>query len=89
VPSLRNISLTAPYMHDGRFESLKDVINHYNSGVVANKNLDGRLTDSWGAGGAPRKLGLTESEINNLVEFLKTTTDNNLITATKFADPFQ
>jgi cytochrome c peroxidase len=89
VPSLRNISLTAPYMHDGRFASLRDVINHYNNGVVAHQNLDQRLTDSWSTGGNPRKLGLTENEINNLIEFLKTTTDNALVTAPKFSSPFQ
>jgi cytochrome c peroxidase len=89
VASLRNIALTAPYMHDGRFATLKDVINHYNNGVVAHKNLDQRLTDSWGTGGNPRKLGLTDIEIDNLIEFLKTTTDNNLVSADKFSNPFQ
>lgn len=88
VPSLRNIELTAPYMHDGRFATLRDVINHYNSGVVKHKNLDTRLTDSWNPGGEPRKLNLTETEITNLIEFLKTTTDEDLVTNPKFSNPF-
>ena len=44
VPSLRNVGLTAPYMHDGRFESLAEVIEHYNSGIKSHPNLDYRLT---------------------------------------------
>ena len=45
VPSLRNIALTGPYMHDGRFSSLEEVVNHYNSGVKSHPNLDWRLVD--------------------------------------------
>jgi len=43
IPSLRNIALTAPYMHDGRFESLREVINHYNHNVKPHDNLDDKL----------------------------------------------
>lgn len=45
VPSLRNVGLTAPYMHDGRFETLMDVINHYNDGIKPHRSLDWRLQD--------------------------------------------
>jgi cytochrome c peroxidase len=89
VPSLRNIALTGPYMHDGRFTNLRAVINHYNQGVQKNANLDPRLTDSWGAGGEPRKLGLSEGDINDLIAFLGTLTDEKVTKDPKFSDPFQ
>ena len=53
TPSLRNIALTAPYMHDGRFANLAEVIEHYNSGVKAHPNLDNRLRRMERAGGQP------------------------------------
>lgn len=45
VPSLRNVGLTAPYMHDGRFNTLEEVVEHYNSGIVKHPNLDWTLTN--------------------------------------------
>jgi cytochrome c peroxidase len=84
VPSLRNIELTAPYMHDGRFESLIQVIEHYNSGVQNNPNLDNRLRQ----GNDVRRLNLTDEEKQSLVDFLLTLTDNNFITDEKYGDPF-
>lgn len=84
VPSLRNIELTAPYMHDGRFESLSQVIEHYNSGVQNNPNLDNRLRQ----GNDVRRLNLTDEEKQSLVDFLLTLTDNNFITDEKYGDPF-
>lgn len=48
VPSLRNVALTAPYMHDGRFATLEEVIDHYSTGVVAHPNLDWRMTENGG-----------------------------------------
>lgn len=45
VPSLRNVGLTAPYMHDGRFNTLEEVVDHYNSGIVKHPNLDWSLTN--------------------------------------------
>ena len=91
VPSLRNVALTAPYMHDGRFATLKDVLNHYNSNVVDHKNLDTRLKENpWAPGiNPPRKLNLTFGDINDIVAFLNTLTDDNLIHNPKFSDPFQ
>ncbi|HOZ50911.1 MAG TPA: cytochrome c peroxidase [Chitinophagaceae bacterium] len=92
VPSLRNVALTAPYMHDGRFATLKDVLNHYNSNVVDHKNLDTRLKENPWSGGSvnpPRKLNLTNGDINDIVAFLTTLTDENLIHNPKFSDPFQ
>jgi cytochrome c peroxidase len=90
VPSLRNVELTAPYMHDGRFNTLNEVVAHYNDGVVDHPNLDSRLrNNSWGGGdNSPRKLNLTEYDQNCLVEFLKTLTDEELVKDEKFANPF-
>ena len=48
VPSLRNVAVTAPYMHDGRFNTLEEVIEHYNTGVKKHRNLDYRLTEGGG-----------------------------------------
>ncbi len=70
APSLRNVAVTAPYMHDGRFATLEEVIEHYNSGVRRNPNLDPNL-GKHPAGG----LGLTADEKRALVAFLKTLTD--------------
>ncbi len=64
VPSLRNISKTAPYMHDGSLATLKDVVQHYSSLNEERLHLDGR--------GLLRRLNLTDAEINDLVTFLET-----------------
>ncbi|MEO9479986.1 MAG: cytochrome c peroxidase [Maribacter dokdonensis] len=84
VPSLRNIALTGPYMHDGRFETLEEVIEHYNSGVQNNPNLDNRLTQ----GNNVRRLNLSDNDKQALVDFLHTLTDTEFITDEKYADPF-
>jgi len=90
VPSLRNIELTAPYMHDGRFTTLEQVVEFYNSGVVAHPNLSGPLRNPPGQGppGSPRRLNLSTAQKAALVAFMKTLTDTAVSTNTKFADPF-
>lgn len=90
VPSLRNVALTAPYMHDGRFESLRDVINHYNEGIQDHPNLDFRLrgTNGWDPNGPPRRLNLSDEDIEDLIALLNTFTDETFITDEKFSDPF-
>lgn len=87
VGSLRNIELTAPYMHDGRFSTLAEVVEHYNSGVQAHPNLDNRLRQ--GAGGAPRQMNLTDQEKQDLVNFMLTLTDDTFLTEEKFSNPFR
>ncbi|MCG8330721.1 MAG: cytochrome-c peroxidase [Chitinophagales bacterium] len=89
TPSMRNIALSAPYMHDGRFETLEEVIEHYNSGVTAHPNLDDRVTTTNKVGGPPRQLNLTSEEKAALVAFLHTLTDEVMITDEKYSDPFQ
>lgn len=90
VPSLRNIELTAPYMHDGRFATLEQVVEFYNSGVVNHPNLSPPLKNPPNAPspGAPRRLNLTAAQKAALVAFLKTLTDPVLISNPKFSDPF-
>src|SRR5205814_5957079 len=82
VPSLRNIELTAPYMHDGRFATLEEMVEFYNSGVVNHPNLSPplRLPPPADAPpgaplGPPLRLNLTVAEKAALVAFLKTLTD--------------
>lgn len=70
TPSLRNIGLTAPYMHDGRFASLDEVIEHYSTGVKRSETLDPNLA-KHPAGG----LGFTAEEKRALIAFLNSLTD--------------
>jgi len=91
VPSLRNIELTAPYMHDGRFATLEQVVEFYDSGVVAHPNLSGPLKVPPGNGaasGTPVRLNLTPQQKAALVAFMKTLTDPSLATDPKLSDPF-
>ena len=81
VPSLRNISLTAPYMHDGRFTTLEEVIEHYNSGVKSSATLDPDMHVFEGG------LGLTQQEKDDLLAFLMTFTDSSMLTNPNFSDP--
>lgn len=84
IPSLRNVELTAPYMHDGRFENLEAVIDHYNEGIQIHPALDWNLRN----GDNPVKLGLTAEEKRGLVAFLKTLTDYEFIEDERFSNPF-
>ena len=88
VPFLRNVELTAPYMHDGRFATLEEVVEHYSTGVQRHPNLDFRLLDPQDHTKA-RKLNLTEQEKADMVAFLKTLTDEEFVTADKFSSPFK
>lgn len=91
VPSLRNIELTAPYMHDGRFATLEEVVAFYNAGVVNHPNLSPQLRNPPGTPGAgqPRRLNLNAGQQAALVAFLKTLTDRSVTTDPKFQDPFR
>lgn len=70
TPSLRNITLTAPYMHDGRFASLEEVLNHYSSGIKQNSSLAPQLKDG---------IPLNKEEKEALITFLKTLQDDQFI----------
>ena len=84
--TLRNVELTSPYMHDGRFKTLEAVIEHYNSGIKNHPNLAGALKD---ADNNPLQLHLTVAQKAALVAFLKTLTDKTLAVNTKYITPFR
>lgn len=78
VPTLRNVLFTAPFMHDGRFATIEDVIDHYNSGGHQTANKDALI----------RPLGLTVSQKADLIAFLKTLSDSTFLTDPAFSSPF-
>lgn len=84
VTSLRNIALTLPYMHDGRFKTLEEVVEHYNSGLKNSATLDPTLRFPFNSGG----LMLSNTDKAHLVNFLKTLTDDNLLTNAEYSNPF-
>ena len=79
TPSLRNVALSAPYMHNGSVASLEDVVRFYNQGGIANENLSPLI----------KPLALSESEIGELVVFLKALTGSNveILVSDAFAAP--
>ena len=85
VPSLRNIELTAPYMHDGRFATLEEVVEHYNSGIQNSATLDNRLR----RGNQPERLNLSNAEKAALVAFMETLTDIEFTTDVRYTNPFK
>ena len=85
APSLRNVALRAPYMHDGRFTTLPQVVEFYNSQVQPNPNLDNRLR---APGGAPLRLNFNQGDKDAVVAFLRTLTDSTMVAATRFSNPF-
>ena len=89
TPTLRNIEHTAPYFHDGRFATLEEVVEFYNSGIQSHANLDERLTTDNLIGGPPRQMNLTIAERAALVAFLKTLSEPSLLTNERWSDPFQ
>ena len=73
VPSLRNIELTAPYMHDGRFNTLDEILDHYNEPRQP---------------GDPIALKLTDQDKQDIIAFMLTLTDSTFITNEKYSNPF-
>jgi cytochrome c peroxidase len=91
APTLRNITLTAPYMHDGRFTTLEQVLDHYSDHVQMNSpgldvNLIQGINDPIFN---PGRMGLTATEKRQVIAFLKTLTDSTFITDKRFSDPFK
>jgi len=82
VPSLRNIEFSRPYMHDGRFNTLEQVLSHYQTGVKNNPNVDPLLKKGDGTLG----IDLTEEEKNNIIAFLKTLTDQSFLKDERFSE---
>lgn len=84
TPTLRNIALTAPYMHDGRFATLEEVVEHYNSGVQPSPSLDPIMTKP----GQVTELLLSPQQKADLVAFLETFTDQSFVSDTSLSSPF-
>jgi cytochrome c peroxidase len=87
VPSLRNIALTAPYMHDGRFGTLEQVVEHYSSGVHPHKNV-GLALEEMTTGKPTFGFQFNKIEKGAIVAFMKTLTDKHFISDPRFSDPF-
>ncbi|TGK31534.1 di-heme enzyme [Leptospira gomenensis] len=90
APSLRNVELTAPYMHDGSIATLEEVVEHYNEGgrnlTVGPDAGDGRSNPNKNAFVFP--MGLTAGEKTDLVNFLKSLTDTEFVNDPSHSDPF-
>lgn len=86
IPNLRNIALTGPYMHDGRFSTLDEVIEHYNTGIQTHPNLDSRLKND---DGSAKVMNITAEEKAQMIAFLHSLTDMQLVQDPKFSDPFK
>lgn len=82
VPSLRNIEVTAPYMHRGQFRKLEQVLDYYASGVTDSPTLDPLLKQNGQLG-----ISMSAGEKQQIIAFLKTLTDNEFLTNPKFAEP--
>jgi len=80
-PTLRNVALTAPYMHDGRFATLEEVIDHYDRGGFYSPTVDPLIR-------VGRGLGLTAQDKADLLAFLHTLTDSAFVTDPALASPF-
>jgi len=78
VPSLRNVFLTFPYGHDGRFSTISDVLEHYNSGVIQSPTLDSSLS---------KGISISENDRFYLISFLGTLTDSSFIKNPLYSDP--
>jgi cytochrome c peroxidase len=83
VPTLRNIVVTPPYMHDGRFQTLEEVVNHYNEGIKESSTADQTVLNTKDTG-----LFLTEQDKEDLVNFLKTLTDETFLNNEEYQSPF-
>lgn len=83
IPSLRNVAVTAPYMHDGRFNTLREVIDFYSEGLHHSANIDPKMTRV-----NQRGVHLSEYDKQCLEAFLLTLTDSVFITNPEFSNPF-
>ncbi len=95
VPTLRNIALTAPYMHDGRFGTLEEVLDHYNEGIRVSSTLSPLILEASNLDAASDtaaedrvSLNLTAEETAAVIAFLHTLTDMDFVTDERFSNPF-
>ncbi|PSL29204.1 cytochrome-c peroxidase [Dyadobacter jiangsuensis] len=90
VPSLRNVGLTAPYMHDGRFTTLEQVLDHYANDKPGSKDsiyVSPTLDPLLNVAGQKRGISLTTAEKQSIIAFLKTLNDDDFIKDKRFSDP--
>jgi cytochrome c peroxidase len=85
-PALKNLLRGAPYMHDGRFSTLGQVVDHYIGGVQNGPALDNRLKNG---NNQPLRLQLTGEDRDALIAFLRTLEDDSLSQDPKFGNPFR
>ncbi|MDQ3112121.1 MAG: cytochrome-c peroxidase [Bacteroidota bacterium] len=83
VPSFRNLAFTAPYMHDGRFKTLEEVMDFYTSGVKTSANVDSKMVNAHSGG-----VKLTADEKRKIISFLLTLSDSAFVTDPQFGNPF-
>lgn len=83
IPSLRNLAFTRPYMHDGRFNSLEEVIDFYSEGIKHGLNVDSKMEFSHSGGSH-----LTKEEKRKIIAFLNTMNDSVFVSEAKFGNPF-
>jgi cytochrome c peroxidase len=91
VPTLRNIAKTAPYMHDGRFATLEEVLDHYNEGIIKSETLSPLIMEADNIVKGVEQdisLHLTPDEKTAIIAFLHTLTDEEFITNKQFSNPF-
>lgn len=84
IPSLRNLVFTAPYMHDGRFKTLEEVLDFYSGGVKPSVTIDNKMTSAHQGG-----VKLTKEEKRKIIAFLKTMSDSVFIKDKRFSNPFK
>ena len=96
VPSLKNISLTAPYMHDGRFNTLSEVVDFFSNNINSSPNLSSAFTlhpyfngTSYSTGGTAVPMGFTPTEKSELVAFLNTLSDQGQVSDVRYSNPFK
>lgn len=82
APSVRNLLFTAPYMHDGRFNTIEEVVEHYSTGLVWSPTIDPLMKNIDNGG-----VNLNPQDKSDLVFFLKSLTDSSFITNPAFQDP--
>ena len=88
VPGLRNVQFSAPYMHDGRFGTLSEVLDHYSHGIENTDNLDPRLRENSSNGHA-KKMNISDYDKKALIAFLNTLSDYDVLTHDRFSNPFK
>ncbi len=77
MPSLRNVALTSTYTHDGRVGTLRNMINHYRTGIIQSPTLDPLLVNG---------ISLNDTQVDALIAFLKTLSDSSYLTNQRFAE---